>query len=84
MSESQQSDFVSLLYDAEIESLTFLNSSNYPATPSGSQYIFDTIKPSVPLFIQPAVPLTIPSSLKRVGPDRRKAYVLYNKMTHSE
>ena len=72
MSESQQSDFVSSLYDAEIESLTFLNSSNHPATPSGSQYTFDAIEPSVPLFIQPAVPLTIPSSLKRVGPIEEK------------
>lgn len=84
MSQSQQSDFASSLYDAEIDNLTFLTSSNHAATPSGSQHPFDALDPSASSFIRPAIPLTIPSSLERVGPDRRKAYVLYNEMTHSE
>jgi hypothetical protein len=35
-------------------------------------------------FLRPAVPPTVPSILERVGPDRRKAYTLYNEMAHNE
>jgi hypothetical protein len=35
-------------------------------------------------FLRPTIPPLIPSVLTRVGPDRRKAFVLYDKMTHSD
>jgi hypothetical protein len=81
MSQSQQSDFTSSLYDIELDNLTYLTPSNHLATPSGSQQTFDTFDPS---FLRPAIPPTIPSTFERVGPDRRKAYVLYDKMSHSD
>lgn len=42
------------------------------------------LTPSDASFLRPAVPPTVPSILKRVGPDRRKAYILYNEMAHNE
>lgn len=84
MSQSQQSDFLSSLYDGDIgdaDNLTYLTPSNQPATPSGSQHTLDTFDSS---FLRPAIPLAIPSALERVGPDRRKAYVLYTEMSHTE
>jgi len=83
MSESQQSDFASSLYDGDIDTLTYLAPSNQPVTPaqSSSQQTFDVFDSE---FLRPVIPLVVPSSLTRVGPDRRKAFVLYNEMTHSD
>lgn len=77
MSQSQQSeDFSSSIYDSDLENLAYL-------TPdlSGSQQKFDSFDPE---FLRPAPPPSIPSSLTRVGPDRRKAYVLYDEMVHTD
>jgi GT2 family glycosyltransferase len=81
MSQSQQSDLPSSLYDGEIDNLTYLTHSHPLATPSETQHTFDTLDTS---FLRPAIPLTIPSILERVGPDQRKAYILYNKMSHNK
>lgn len=87
MSQSQQSDFASSLYDGEIDNLTYPTSSNHPATPSGSQTLVDVLDPT---FLRPAIsplipsPLVIPSCFQRVGPNRRKAYVLYDMTRHTE
>lgn len=83
MSESQQSDFASSLYDGDIDPLTYLAPSNQPVTPalSSSQQTFDAFDSE---FLRPVIPLMVPSSLTRVGPDRRKAFVLYDEMTHSD
>ncbi|KAJ5666470.1 uncharacterized protein N7477_008918 [Penicillium maclennaniae] len=70
MSQSQHSDFASSLYDDEIDNLSYLAASNPPATPSGN-------------FLRPLRPV-VPSSFTRVGPDRRKAFVLYEKMIHND
>jgi hypothetical protein len=83
MSESQRSDFASSLYDGDIDTLTYLAPSNQPVTPapSSSQKTFDAFDSE---FLRPVIPLVVPSSLTRVGPDRRKAFVLYDEMTHSD
>jgi hypothetical protein len=81
MSQSQQSNLPSSLYDGEIDNLTYLTHSHPLATPSETQHTFDILDTS---FLRPAIPLTIPSILERVGPDRRKAYILYNEMSHNE
>jgi hypothetical protein len=81
MSQSQQSDFASSLYDGDIDNISYLAPSNYLATPSSSQH---TIDPFDTDFLRPTIPPILPSSLQRVGPDRRKAFILYDKMTHNE
>ena len=80
MSQSQHSDFASSLYDGEIDNLSFLTPLNPPATP-GSQYTLDTSDQD---FLRPNLRPAVPSSFTRVGPDRRKAFVLYEKMAHTE
>lgn len=81
MSQSQQSDFASSLYDVEFDNSAYLTPSNCPATPSGSQQTFDTLENS---FLRPAIPLIPPSTFERVGPDRRRLYLLYDNMSHSD
>ena len=87
MSQSQQSDFVSSLYDGEIDNLTYPTSLNHPTTLSGSQTLVDVLDPT---FLRPAIPPLIPSPLvilscfQYIGPNRRKAYVLYNIMCYTE
>jgi len=83
MSQSQQSDFTSSLYDGDLDNLTYLTPSDQPANLdlSSSQQTFDAFGPE---FLRPGIPLVVPSSLIRVGPDRRKAFVLYDEMTHSD
>jgi hypothetical protein len=80
MSQSQHSDFASSLYDGDIDNIAYLTPSNQPATPSGSQHTFDTFEPD---FLRPTIPPLIPEIFSRVGPDRRKAFVLYDKMAHN-
>jgi hypothetical protein len=74
MSESQQYDFTSSVYDEDIDTLTYLAPSNQPVTPalSSSQQTFDAFDSE---FLRPIIPLVIPSCLTRVGPGRRKAFV---------
>lgn len=81
MSQSQQSDFASSLYDGEIDNISYPTSSNYLATPSGSQYTLDVSDQD---FIGPNIPLAAPSFFTRVGPDRRKVFILYDRMAHSD
>ncbi|KAJ5152519.1 hypothetical protein N7492_009799 [Penicillium capsulatum] len=81
MSQSQHSDFVSSLYDDEIDNLSYLTSSNHLVTPSGSQY---TLNAPDQDFLRPNVPLAAPSSFICVGPDRRKAFILYDRMAYSD
>lgn len=81
MSQNQHSDFASSLYDDEIDNLSYLSSSNYLATLSGSQYILEASNQE---FLRPNIPLAVPSSFTRVGPDRRKAFILYDRMAHSD
>jgi hypothetical protein len=84
MSQSQQSDFASSLYDSEIDSLGYLPHSNLPhltLEPPGSQQMFDSRHSD---FCRPTLPPVVPSSLTHVGPDRRKTYVLYDKMSHND
>lgn len=81
MSQSQQSDFASSLYDGDLDNLSYLTTSNHLATPSASQHTIETFDPD---FLRPNIPLIAPSCLIRVGPDRRKAFILYNKMSHND
>lgn len=80
MSQSQHSDFTSSIYDGEIDNLSYLATSNPLATPSGSQYALNTSDRD---FLRPTRPV-VPSSFTRVGPDRRKAFVLYERMAHND
>lgn len=80
-SQSQQSDFASSLYDGEVEQLTYLAASNPFETPSGSRATYDAFDPE---FLRPNPPTLIPLSLTRVGPDRRKTFVLYDNMVYAE
>jgi hypothetical protein len=81
MSQSQHSDFASSLYGGEIDNLSYLASSNPLATSSGSQFALDTPDQD---FLRPNLRPVVPPSFTRVGPDRRKAFVLYERMAHSE
>ncbi|KAJ5982186.1 hypothetical protein N7451_012286 [Penicillium sp. IBT 35674x] len=80
MSQSQHSDFTSSIYDGEIDNLSYLTTSNPLATPSGSQYALDTSDRD---FLRPTRPV-VPYSFTRVGPDQRKAFVLYERMAHND
>lgn len=81
MSQSQHSDFVPSFYDGDIDNLGYLAPSSQDPTPSGSQLILEAIDTE---FLRPINFPPIPSSLTRVGPNRRKDYVLYDNMTHNE
>jgi hypothetical protein len=81
MSQGQHSEFASSLYDVEFDNSAYLTPTNYPTTPSGSHQTFDALENS---FLRPSVPLIAPSTLERVGPDRRRLYLLYNEMSHSD
>ena len=85
MSQSQQSNLTSSIYDGDIDNLGYLTPSNRLGTPepSTSQQTFD-LDSIDSEFLRPIIPLIPPTSLLRVGPDRRKAFVLYDKMTHTE
>lgn len=76
MPQSQLSDFASSLYSGDIDDLSYLLTQQI--TPSASQHTIDAS------FRQPDDPLPIPSSLTRVGPDRRKGFILYDKMSHND
>lgn len=79
MSQSQYSDFASSLCDGEIDNLNYLTTPNPLATLSGSQYALDISDQD---FLRPPRPVL--PSFTRVGPDRRKAFVLYERMAHNE
>jgi hypothetical protein len=84
MSQSQLSDFASSLYDSEIDNFSDLPHSNlYDLTPepSGSQQTINSLHSD---FLRPTLPPIVPSSFTYVGPDRRKAYVLYDRMSHND
>jgi hypothetical protein len=85
MSQSQQSNLTSSIYDGDIGNLGYLTPSNRLGTPDlpTSQQTFD-LESISPEFLRPVIPLIPPTSLIRVGPDRRKAYVLYDEMTYTE
>lgn len=80
MSQSQHSDFPSSIYDRDIGNLSYLTPSNHPATPSGSQVT--TLSDFPDDFLRPDLPL--PLTFTRVGPDRRKAFFLYDMAEHTE
>lgn len=81
MSQSQHSDFLSSIYDGDIGNLSYHTPSNHPATPSGSQATLPDFHHD---FLRPDHPLPLPPSLTRVGPDRRKAFFLYDMAEHTE
>jgi hypothetical protein len=81
MSQSQYSDFTSSFYEGEIDNFSYLTSSNHLATPSTSQYALDISDQD---FLRPNIPQAIPSCFTRVGPDRRKAFLLYDRMAHND
>ena len=85
MSQSQYSDaFSSSLYDSDIN-LAYLTPENEQlatiSEPSTSQLAINSFDPE---FLRPPIPLLVPEGLTRVGPDRRKAFVLYNEMVDKE
>lgn len=85
MSQSQQSDSLSSsIYDSNIDNIAYLPSDApqlLTSDLSSSQQTFDSFDPE---FLRPRPPPLIPSSLTRVGPDRRKAYVLYDEMVYTD
>lgn len=82
MSQSQQSNFASSLYDGDLDDLSCLTPSNYLATPSGSHHTIETFEPD---FLRPNnLPVPPPACLTRIGPDRRKVFVLYDRMMHND
>jgi hypothetical protein len=84
MSQSQHSDFASSLYNGDIDNISYLTPSEsqvFTPEPSGSLH---ALEPFDHDFLRPAIPLTAPPIFTRVGPDRRKAYVLYDQMSHSD
>ena len=84
MSQSQHSDFLPTLYDADTDNLSYLIPSSRVPTPSGSQLTIEPFDAIDTDFLRPSNLLPIPHSLTRVGPDRRKAYVLYDNMAYEE
>jgi hypothetical protein len=84
MSQSQHSDvFPSSLYD-DTDSIPYLAPENpqlFTPELSSSQQTFNSFEQD---FLRPQPRLLIPSLFKRVGPDRRKAYVLYDNMMNTE
>lgn len=85
MSQSQLSEaFSSSIYNSDIDNIAYLAPENLQIfTPdlSGSQQTLDSCTPE---FFQPPPPPVIPPSLTRIGPNRRKAYVLYNEIMHTD
>jgi hypothetical protein len=84
MSQSQHSNvFLSSLYD-DTDSIPYLTPENpqlFTPELSSSQQTFNSFEQD---FLRPQPHLLIPSLFKRVGPDRRKAYVLYDNMMNTE
>lgn len=76
MSQSQLSDFASSLYGGDLDDLSYISTGQ--VTPSASQHTIDSN------FRRPDDPLLIPPLLKRVGPDRRKGFILYDTMSHND
>ncbi|KAJ5264775.1 hypothetical protein N7505_007568 [Penicillium chrysogenum] len=83
MSQSQHSDFLPTLFDRDTDNLGYLIPSSRALTPSSQLTVepFDAVDTD---FLRPSNLLPIPPSLTRVGPDRRKAYVLYDDMVYQE
>jgi hypothetical protein len=81
-SQSQQSDYLPSLYEEETDQSSFLSPSQHLITPTPSFFSSYPIEGSEPDFLRPNNP--IPPSLTRVGPDRRKAFVLYDNMAYTD
>lgn len=85
MSQSHQSDSLSSsIYESNIDNIAYLPSDTLQILTSdlcGSQQTFDSFDSE---SLRPGHPPLIPSSLTRVGPDRRKAYVLYDEMVYTD
>ncbi|KAJ5882664.1 uncharacterized protein N7529_001336, partial [Penicillium soppii] len=63
------------------DNLTYLVLSNPLITPSSSHTIADIFDPD---FIRPSLLILVPPSLIRVGPNRRKDFVLYENMKEEQ
>jgi hypothetical protein len=81
--QSQESDFLPSLYEGDTGQLTDFTPSNPLITPTNSILGSCPIEGSEPDFLRPSN-LPPPDLFTRVGPDRRKAFVLYNSMTHTD
>jgi hypothetical protein len=84
MSQSQHSDILPTLFDRDTDNLSYLIPSSRAPTPPGSQLTIEPLDAIDTDFLRPSNLLPIPSSLTRVGPNRRKAYVLYDDMAYKE
>ena len=80
MSESQHSDRLSSIYDGDIDRY-LENPHSFTPDPSSSQQTSDSLEPE---FLRPSPRPIVPSSLIRLGPNRRKDYVLYDEMLHED
>lgn len=81
MPQSQQSDFSPSLYDDDLGNLSYLPPSNHLATSSSSQYM---IEPSTLTSFDRISSPTMPFCLQGIGPDQRKAFVLYDKLAYND
>jgi hypothetical protein len=73
MSQSQQSNILSFFYNGDTDNLGYLILFNKNIILSSNQLTLDTFGSD---FIKPNLSPPIPPSFTRVGPTRRKAYVV--------
>ncbi|KAJ5300236.1 hypothetical protein N7508_007519 [Penicillium antarcticum] len=69
-------------YEEHLDSLPYLSSDPIQSFTPDLNYRHQTNTPA-PLFEVPQ-PISDPESLRRVGPDRKKIYVLYNDMSKEQ
>ncbi|KAJ5318395.1 hypothetical protein N7476_004815 [Penicillium atrosanguineum] len=84
MSQSQYSDIFPSSTFNDTENIPYFASENpqlFTPEPSSSQQTLSSLNQD---FSRPQPPLSIPPLFKRVGPNRRKNYVLYDDTMHTE
>ena len=90
MSQSQASQFSdhypsSIFEDNPLDNLSFLPSDSLQLLNPGTSYGQKTPNSTPDVnFTRPGLPLSIPEILKRVGPQKKKIYILWTEMVNHE